>query len=84
MRARHQRWPGPGLGYVQKFIMHYEVLLLTDALPSPIPTTTCGAGSGKVRMGEAPAAREEAGERSREGARKEVLMIVSIWRCSSR
>ena len=38
--ARHQRWPGPGLGYIQKFIMHYEVLLLIAALPSPAPTTT--------------------------------------------
>ena len=41
--TRHQRCPGPGLGrlgYIQKFITHYEVLLLTAALPSPAPTTT--------------------------------------------
>ena len=63
--ARHQRWPGPGLGYIQKFIMHYEVLLLIAALPSPAPTTTvtgwaargaarqvAGQGGGRVRVGE--------------------------------
>ena len=44
--ARHQRYiakAGPGLGYIQKFITHYEVLLLIAALPSPAPTTTRGA-----------------------------------------
>ena len=65
--ARHQRWPGPGLqvGYIQKFITHYEVLLLIAALPSPAPTTTvtgwaargaarqvAGQGGGRVRVGE--------------------------------
>ena len=40
--ARHQRWPGPGLqvGYILKFITHYEVLLLIAEQPSPAPTTT--------------------------------------------
>ena len=38
--ARHQRLPGPGLGYIQKFITHYEVLLLIAEQPSPAPTTT--------------------------------------------
>ena len=52
--ARHQRWPGPGLGYIQKFIMHYEVLLLIAALPSPAPTT---AGQrGRWRGGRPPRA----------------------------
>jgi len=53
------------LAYIQKFIMHYEVLLLIAALPSPAPTTTvtgwaargaarqvAGQGGGRVRVGE--------------------------------
>ena len=51
---------GPGLalalGYIQKFITHYEVLLLIAALPSPAPTTTV---TGWAARG---AARQVAGQ----------------------
>ena len=57
--ARHQRYiakAGPGLGYIQKFITHYEVLLLIAEQPSPAPTTTV---TGWAARG---AARQVAGQ----------------------
>ena len=81
--ASHQRWHGPGqagLGYIQKFIMHYEVLLLTAALPSLAPTTTGWAGGWRVRVGEGGSGREEQGG-SKEGSlddRKYMEMLKQI------
>ena len=45
----------------QKFNMHYEVLLLTAALPSQAPITTCWDGGGRMRVGEGGSGGEEQG-----------------------